>query len=156
MKSAAWNTSAVMSNHRRFYIDPRQIAENTASITGDSARQITKVLRLKEGDFICLIDGTGAEHDAIISGVTRESVTARILGTGSGSRDPHIEFTLAICLPKGDKLELIVQKCAELGISKYVIVDSERTVARLDPSKIPDRLARWRKIAAEADRKSVV
>lgn len=139
-----------MSNHRRFFIDPSHITEQTATITGDSARQISRVLRLKEGDFICLIDGVGSEHDAIISGVTRDAVTARVLGTGCCSRDPSLHFTLAICLPKGDKLELIVQKCAELGISKYVIVDSERTVAKLDSSKTADRLARWRKIAAEA------
>ncbi|MCL5105185.1 MAG: 16S rRNA (uracil(1498)-N(3))-methyltransferase [Armatimonadetes bacterium] len=139
-----------MGNHRRFFISPEQIDGSTAVLTGDPARQISKVLRLKEGDFICLLDGTGNEHDALISALSKDEVTARILGTNACSREPRLRVTLAVCLPKGDKLELIVQKCSELGISKYVIVNSERTVARPDSSKSADRLARWRRIAAEA------
>jgi len=139
-----------MVNHRRFFIEPSQIENGTARITGDGARQISKVLRLKEGDFICLLDGSGNEHDALITGVTRDAVTARILGTGSCAREPVLRLTLALCLPKGDKVELIVGKGAELGISRYVIVDSERTVARIEPGKLAERLTRWRKIAAEA------
>ncbi|MCL4500151.1 MAG: 16S rRNA (uracil(1498)-N(3))-methyltransferase [Chloroflexi bacterium] len=139
-----------MGNHRRFFIDPGQIDGNTAVLTGDSARQIARVLRLKEGDFICLLDGTGNEHDALVSALSKDEVTARILGTNDCSREPRLRVTLAVCLPKSDKLELIVQKCSELGISKYVIVNSARTVARIDASKIAERLARWRKIATEA------
>lgn len=139
-----------MVNHRRFFIEPCQIEDGTARITGDGARQIGKVLRLKEGDFICLLDGSGNEHDALISGVTRDAVTARILGTGSCAREPVLRLTLALCLPKGNKVELIVQKGTELGISQYVIVDSERTVAKIEPAKMAERLTRWRKIGAEA------
>ncbi len=139
-----------MGNHRRFFIDPNQIENGTVTITGESARQLSKVLRLKEGDFICLLDGSGNEHDAIISGITREAVSARIVGSNCCPREPRVKLTLAICLPKGDKLELIVQKCAELGISKYIIVNSDRTVAKVEPSKLIDRLTRWQKIALEA------
>jgi 16S rRNA (uracil1498-N3)-methyltransferase len=139
-----------MSNHRRFFIEPSQIENGTARITGDAARQIGKVLRLKEGDFICLLDGSGNEHDALITAITRDAVTARILGTGSCAREPALTLSLALCLPKGDKVELIIGKCAELGISRYVIVSSERTIARVESARLNERLTRWRKIAAEA------
>ncbi|MCE5322078.1 16S rRNA (uracil(1498)-N(3))-methyltransferase [bacterium] len=139
-----------MANHRRFLIDPNQINGSDAVITGETARQITKVLRLREGDMICLLDGLGNEHSALISSITKEQVSTRIITTNSCDREPRLRLTLAICLPKGDRLDFIVQKCAELGISRYIIVNSERVVTRLDESKTADRLARWRKIASEA------
>jgi len=139
-----------MGNHRRFFINPDQIDGSNAIITGETARQISKVLRLREGDVICLLDGHGNEHSALITSLSKNEVSTRILGTSTCDREPNIRLTLAICLPKGDKLDLIVQKCAELGISKYVIVNSERVVTRLDSSKAADKIARWQKIAAEA------
>lgn len=139
-----------MANHRRFLIDPAQINGSDAVITGETARQITKVLRLKEGDMVCLLDGLGNEHSALITSVSKDHVSTRIITTNSCDRELKLRLTLAICLPKGDRLDLIVQKCAELGISKYIIVNSERVVTRLDASKAAERLARWQKIAGEA------
>ncbi|MEN6356953.1 MAG: 16S rRNA (uracil(1498)-N(3))-methyltransferase [Armatimonadota bacterium] len=139
-----------MANHRRFLINPNQINGSDAVISGETARQITKVLRLKEGDMICLLDGLGNEHSALITSISKDHVSTRIITTNLCDREPKLRLTLAICLPKGDRLDLIVQKCAELGISKYIIVNSERVVTRLDESKAADRLARWRKIAGEA------
>ncbi len=139
-----------MPNHRRFFIDPNNIDGSDALITGETARQITKVLRLKEGDVICLLDGLGNEHSALITSTSKDHVAARILGANTCSRELETELTLAICLPKSDKLDLIVQKCSELGISRYVIVNSERVIAKLDETKVAERLARWRKIACEA------
>jgi 16S rRNA (uracil1498-N3)-methyltransferase len=139
-----------MANHRRFLIDSSQINGSNAVITGETARQITKVLRLREGDIICLLDGLGNEHSALITSISKDQVSTRIITTNSCDRELKLRLTLAICLPKGDRLDLIVQKCAELGISKYIIVNSERVVTRLGGSKAAGRLTRWRKIATEA------
>ena len=143
-----------MGEHRRFFVSPEQISGDNAVLTGDTARQISKVLRLREGDCICLLDGSGIEHNARISAVSRDEVEARIFETGSCANEARLRLTLAICHPKGDKLELIVQKATELGISRVVIVNSERTVARPEDSKIAERLVRWRRIAAEAAEQS--
>ena len=143
-----------MGEHRRFFISPEQISGDNATLTGDTARQITKVLRLREGDCICLLDGSGNEHNARISAISKDEVAARIFDTGSCANEAKLRLTLAICHPKGDKLELIVQKATELGISRVVIVNSERTVARPEDSKIAERLIRWRRIAAEAAEQS--
>ena len=123
---------ARMSNHRRFFVRPEQIAGEMAVLTGSQARQIAKVLRLTEGDHICLLDGSGVEHQAVITALSSGEVTARIVGTGACETEARIKLRLAVCLPKGDKIELIVQKCTELGISELIVVRSERTVARLD------------------------
>lgn len=139
-----------MGDHRRFFICPEQISGGEARITGSTAHQIARVLRLKEGDTVCLLDGLGNEHDARITALSKAGITATILGTRPSAGEPALHLVLAVCMPKGDKLDLIVQKCSELGISKIVVVNSERTVTRLDPAKAAERLARWRRIAAEA------
>ena len=136
--------------HRRFFIDPNRIEGDTAEITGDTARQIVRVLRLKKGDSICLVDGRGTELDARIIALSAGSVTARISGSRHCDAEPKLGLSLAVCLPKGDKIELIVQKCTELGISELVVVSSQRTVARIPAEKTQTKLARWRKIAREA------
>ncbi|MCX8052869.1 MAG: 16S rRNA (uracil(1498)-N(3))-methyltransferase [Armatimonadetes bacterium] len=137
-------------NHRRFFIDPSLIDGDTAVITGTAARQIARILRLKSGDTICLIDGRGNESDAQIVDLSAGIVTARILGSRKCESEPKLRLALAVCLPKGDKIELIVQKCTELGISELIIVSSRRTVARVPVEKIQAKLTRWRKIAIEA------
>lgn len=143
-----------MSRHYRFFVDAGQITEETALVTGEPARQITKVLRLKEGDDICLLDNLGNEYDARITSLLKNAVTARILEKKECIGEPRVQLTLAVCLPKGDKLDLIVQKCSELGISNITVVLSERCVARPDSDKIAGRINRWCRIAAEAAEQS--
>lgn len=143
-----------MGDHRRFFIAPEQIDGDIVRLDDATARQITKVLRLRQGDRICLLDGRGNFHDAQINSTVKGDTTAQILSTSLCQNEPKLDFTLAICIPKGDKLELIVQKSVELGISRIVVVQSERTVTRLDGSKASEKMARWRRIAAEASEQS--
>lgn len=139
-----------MGDHRRFLITPQQISGDVAVLSGAAARQISRVLRLCSGDRIRLLDGCGNECEAQITTISRDEVTTRILNTRVCPGEPALRLSLAVCLPKSDKLELIVQKCAELGISEVIVVNSQRSVTRLEAQKIPQRLERWRRIAAEA------
>ncbi len=143
-----------MGDHRRFFVTPEQIGEDAAVITGDLAHQIARVMRLREGDRLCLLDGLGNEYDARVAALSKGEVTARILGKGACACEPALRLTLAVCLPKGDKLDLIVQKTCELGISRMVVIRSERCVARPDDAKIAARIERWRKVAQEAAEQS--
>ena len=143
-----------MTKHRRFFIDTGRIADGEVWIVGDTARQITNVLRLKVGDNVVLFDGSGSEHEACITAISKSGVSARIVRTSECLTEPKLKLTLAVCLPKGDKLDLIVQKCVELGISRMVLVSSQRTVTRLEPAKAAARLARWSTIAVEATEQS--
>jgi len=143
-----------MGNHRRFFIDPGKINGDLVTISGDTARQIVTVLRLKEGDHICLLDGTGQEYESRIISLCKDEITAEIINKNCCLAEPKLKLTLAICLPKGDKLDLIIQKCSELGISELAVVNSERSIARLDPDRVQSKLERWTKIAAEASEQS--
>lgn len=143
-----------MGNHKRFFVYPQNISGGIATITGQTARQMSQVLRMREGDAIVLLDGTGCRYDARITSITKSEIKAEITETRCCVNEPALKLTLAIGHPKGDKLELIVQKATELGISNIVVIDSERTVARPDSSKVKDRLARWQRIAMEAAEQS--
>lgn len=139
-----------MGDHRRFFIAPELINGDTARLDDATAHQIIKVLRLKEGDIINLLDGRGNLYDAKISSTEKNNTTAKIISKYLCKNEPNLHMTLAICLPKGDKIEVIIQKCVELGISRIIAVQSERTISRLDDAKAADKVSRWRRIAAEA------
>lgn len=139
-----------MADHRRFLVPPDQIGEQEAVIDGPVARQIRRVLRLKVGDGITLLDGSGGVYSAEIACLSRGAVKARILDKKTDANEPRLRLALASCLPKSDRAERIVAKCTELGISEMALVRSERTVARPDADNTNKRLARLRRIAAEA------
>ena len=122
-------SSRVRASHRRFFIDPGNIEGDEAAITGPKARQISRVLRLGPGDKVQLLDGLGNEHHATITDVSNSCVSARIDSAYKCAGEPGLSLTLAVCLPKHDKLDLIVQKVTELGISNLIIVKSQRAVA---------------------------
>lgn len=117
---------------------------------GPTARQIAKVLRLKAGDAITLLDGCGNTYQATIRTLSLDQVVADISLSQMDTNEPRLRLVLASCLPKSDRIEFIIQKCTELGISEMVLVQSERTVTRLDKESQPKKLERWRRIACEA------
>lgn len=139
-----------MGGHARFTVEPYCIGEEEAVLEGAVARQIYKVMRLKKGDEITLLDGDGNIYHTELTIVTLVSVHARILARNSNTNEPRLRVVLASCVPKSDRFELIVQKCTELGISEIVLVQSERTIPKLDEAGEAKKLRRWRKIAAEA------
>lgn len=140
----------MMADHRRFLVKPDEIRYQEAVIEGAVARQITRVLRLKAGDAITLLDGSGGVYSAEITSLSSGVVRARILDSKTDVNEPKLKLTLASCLPKSDRAEYIVAKCTELGISEIALVESERTIARLNADNTDKRLARLRRIAVEA------
>jgi len=137
-----------MVSLHRFFVPPSQISDGVASITGPDARQIATVLRLRKGDSIAVLDGSGTCYRGEICSVIRELVTAAISETVRLDTEPGVYVALAQGLPKGDKFSLIVQKGTELGISEFVAVAAARSVTR--PNASPNKQARWQRIAKEA------
>ncbi|MBN2057582.1 MAG: 16S rRNA (uracil(1498)-N(3))-methyltransferase [Candidatus Saganbacteria bacterium] len=128
----------------RFFVSKEQIPE----ITGSDAHQIIHVLRLKPGAELKLLDGSGTAYQAKISSMSKDKVTCEITGSRAQNPEPRTQITIAQCLPKGRKMDLIVQKCTELGAARIIPVLSERTVAK------GEKLDRWHKIAKEAAEQS--
>lgn len=139
-----------MGDHRRFLIDPCQISGGEVVLDGPTARQISKVLRLKPEDAITLLDGCGHSYHATIRTISSDRVIADIAEGQLDVNEPRLRLVLASCLPKSDRIEFIIQKCTELGISEMVLVQSERTVTRVEKDSQPRKLERWRRIACEA------
>ncbi len=134
-----------------FYITKSMINENTATITGEEAKHIGKVLRMKKGDAVTLCDGEGTFYEAVLTAFDEKCVTAEISSFRQAETEPKVKITLYQGVPKNPKLETIVQKATEVGVVKIVPVDTTRAVAKLDKK---EKLERLRKIALEAAKQS--
>jgi len=134
----------------RFFVDPAQFRDEKVHISGEDVKHITKVLRLQPGDHITVCDGLGCDFLVEIREMNRDEVTGAILEKGVNPAEPPIGVTLIQGLPKGEKFELIIQKCTELGISRIIPVSMERSVVQLDARKAEARRERWQRVAAEA------
>ena len=132
----------------RFFIDPP--AGTTVTLTGDSAAHISKSLRMAVGDTLVLCDGAGTDYAAEISAMDRNTVTAEITGRTASIGEPDVRIVLFQGLPKGDKMDWIVQKAVELGAAEIVPFAAARSVSRLDDDGARKKTARWQKIADEA------
>lgn len=139
---------------RRFFVSKGVLADDTVTINGDLFRHLAKVLRLKSGSRLLLADGAGVECSGRISQIGKEQLTVAIeerkLQTVTEA-GPLI--TLYQGVVKGDRMELILQKCTELGVAEVVPLLTSRSIPRL-AERGSDRLDRWRRIAQEAARQS--
>jgi 16S rRNA (uracil1498-N3)-methyltransferase len=140
---------------RRFFVDPGILGQSSAVIRGELCNHIATVLRLKTGDAILLADGRGVEARARIAAVEKDGISVEIEPPGMDvPAGGDFCITLYQGLPKGEKLDLILQKCTELGISRIVPFNAERSVARLADERLAKRVQRWERIAMEASRQS--
>ena len=134
----------------RIYAPPVQEGKDTVELAADTVRYLRHVLRLGSGDRILLFDGTGWEYRGVIERLEGRQGTARITARERIPLEIPVRITLAQALPKGDKMEFIVQKATELGASRIVPFRSARTIPRRTEDRTARRLERWRRIAAEA------
>lgn len=134
----------------RFFVTPDQIDGDTAKITGDDAKHIAKVLRMEKGDLLELCDGESNEYIARIELIEQGTVTLFITERPDGPAEPPYRVTLFQCLPKSDKMELIIQKCVELGVYEIAPVISKRCVVKLDKNGASSKHRRYERIAYEA------
>lgn len=134
----------------RFFVKPEQIINDKVTIRDSDVRHLTRVLRLGPGDLITVFDGLGQVYRTEITEIGREAVDCRVLTRESAVGKPSLKVTLVQGLPKGDKMELIVQKCTELGIDRIIPLQCHRSVVRLEGKKALERQARWQKVAQEA------
>lgn len=126
----------------------------THSITGEDARHIAKSLRMARGEELTLCDRQGVEHRCVIKEINPGSVEVDVLENFPCQNEPGVKITLYQALPKGDKMDFIVQKAVELGVYRIVPVISSRCVSRPDEKALTKKVQRWQKIAAQAAQQS--
>ena len=136
----------------RFFADASCIDDNVITVTGDDVQHISRVLRLKCGDCIEICDMCGTDYLCTVSSVSKTAVTANIIKKMPNSSESNLNITLYQGIPKGDKLDFIIQKSVELGAKRIVPVIMQRTVVKFKNAAL--KTERQRKIAAEAAKQS--
>ncbi len=132
----------------RFFVP--SLAEDTITLDREAGRHIARSLRCREGDPVELCDGRGTDGAGIISAIAGEAVTVTVQERRPSRGELPCAVTLYQALPKGDKLDLIVQKAVELGVSAIVPVLTSRCVSRPDEKSFAKKRERLQKIALEA------
>jgi 16S rRNA (uracil1498-N3)-methyltransferase len=135
---------------QRYFVPPEQLDGQQVRLTGDDAHHLSKVMRAEPGDEIIVSNGQDREVLARIALVDRGLVEAEVVQELPMDREAGVEVWIAQSLPKGDKLETVIQKCTELGAARFIPFLSERTIVQYDEKKEVKRLERWGKIAKEA------
>ena len=138
----------------RFFVEQSQIGEETITITGEDVNHIKNVLRMKVGETILVSDGEDREYICKISDFSNDEVQAKIQDINGETRELPTEVTLFQALPKGDKMETIIQKMVELGACEIAPVSTKRCIVKLDAKKAESKVRRWNAIAESAAKQS--
>lgn len=135
---------------QRYFTEPESFQGNTVMLVGEDVHHLLRVMRMKPGGRIIVSDGESREAEAVLTELTPERATAEIVEERPLSGEPLWSVTVAQSLPKGDKMELVIQKGTEIGAVGFIPFQSERAIVQYDGKKEEKRLERWRRIAKEA------
>lgn len=133
----------------RIVIPEKNITSDTISITGNQARHLALVLRVKPSDMIEVLDGSGYKYECRIVAVHKKGMTAEIVDKAPYSAESPLRITLVQSIAKGEKMDLVIQKATELGVQRIVPVITEHSQV-----KQTNKAARWRRIALSAAQQS--
>ena len=134
----------------RFLVEPEQLTDQMAYITGAEAHHLQRVLRLGPGDVVEVGDGQGRAFRARLVGEESGVWKAKLLAPILGRTEPQVRVVLAVALTKGDKMDWIIQKGTELGVHIFAPFAGSRSVVKLTAVKARTRQVRWQRIATEA------
>ncbi len=138
----------------RFFVEPGQISESTVVISGEDFKHITKVLRLGKDDVIEVCDGQGNDYQVVLDSPADRTISGQIKKQEpSQGETPALSITLYQGLPKGTKMEMIIQKAVELGVYEIVPFSSLRAIVQIK-DKQDKKIDRWQRIAYEAAKQS--
>ena len=138
-----------------FFVNKNQITDHTVIIEGTDYNYIKNVLRMREGEEISVGNGEDEnEYRCMIERFEEDRVICRIMFVKEANVELPSKVILYQCLPKADKMEMIIQKCVELGVSEIVPVASKRCVVKLDDKKASSKITRWQSIAEAAGKQS--
>ena len=137
----------------RFFVRQNQISDGIVQIVGDDAHHISRSLRMAVGEYITVSDMQKNEYECVLKSFSDNLVTAEIVSHRQADTEPLFYAHLYQALPKGEKLDYIIQKAVECGVSEITTFESERCIAK---EKDPDgkKLSRRQRIALEAAKQS--
>jgi 16S rRNA (uracil1498-N3)-methyltransferase len=134
----------------RLFVEGELQSGSVVELPRETGAHLAKVLRARGGDEVVLFNGDGREFTGAIEKVQGSRVSASIGAARSIDRESPFQLTLVQCVPRGDRMDFIVQKATELGVVRIVPVLSQRSVVRLDESQSASKQAHWRAVAVSA------
>ena len=138
-----------------FFVEPGAICGKEITITGKDVNHIKNVLRMKPGEEISVsTTESSAEYRCIVKELSDDAVVCDLAFIKEEGNELPSKIYLFQGLPKGDKMELIIQKAVELGAFEIVPVEMKRCVMKLEPKKAPAKIARWQAISEAAAKQS--
>ena len=137
----------------RIFFPRKMAAGDRCTLTGEDRQYVATVLRMRKDERVLLFDGDGCEYEAVIRGQDQERVQLEIVRKTT-IQNNALQITLAQSLPKAKKMDFIIEKACELGVTRIIPFFSRRSVPHLTPDKTTAKQVRWQKIAREAARKS--
>ncbi len=138
----------------QIFVQKDQVAPPFIRVTGPDVHHLGQVLRMKPGDTLQISDGSGTDFFGEIQTISREEIRVHILYDQPSVHELPGQIVLFQGLPKGDKMEWIIQKGVELGVHAVVPVAMSRSVVRLDAKKAKGKVERWQAIAEGAAKQS--
>lgn len=140
---------------RKFFVSSNQINEDRISITNEDVNHIRNVLRLKTGCKIKINDtDNNISYICDIEEIEKEEVICKIIEKIENKTENNVDIHVFQGLPKADKMELIIQKCTELGASAFIPVNFKRSIVKLEGHDADKKIERWQKIAEVAAKQS--
>lgn len=134
----------------RFFVNDPLSVGGIAVIDGADARHIGGALRMAVGEKLTLCDGAGTDYAATITAIGKDTVTLTVDRAAPSATEPTLAVTLYMGMPKGDKLEFVIQKAVELGVTAVVPVVTARSIVRVGGKDAEKKQVRLQRIAAEA------
>ncbi len=134
----------------RFFIRQEQIENDVLYIRGDDARHIARSLRMAVGEAVTVCDMQGIEYECTLDAITDEEVRAIINSSKASENEPLCFVRLFQALPKGDKLDTVIQKAVECGVGEIIPFESERCIVRIKADAEDKKRVRRQRIAEEA------
>lgn len=135
-----------MKKIQRIFVSKENITHPDIIISGSDVRYISNVLRLKKEDKIAIFDGSNKEYLTKIEYVSKDKINCKILNENIIEDKIDVDITLAQAIPKGRKMDFIVEKATELGVTRIIPVNTERTIPKINQ----DKIIRWNRIAKES------
>src|SRR5882672_1272951 len=134
----------------RVYVGTALTPGSSVELPPDTASHLARVLRARAGDELVLFNGDGREFTGAIEGVRGSRVSAFVGDGRVVARESPLAITLVQSVPRGDRMDFIVQKATELGVARIVPVLSQRSVVRLDAAQAESKAIHWRAVAVSA------
>ena len=138
----------------QFFVDDAQIGKEFITITGSDVNHIRNVLRMKPGEKIRVSNQKGQDYLCSISELSDDFVQADILDSEAANTELSAKIYLFQALPKGDRMETVIQKAVELGVHEIIPVSMKYCVVKLDAKKAENKRKRWQAIAESAAKQS--